>query len=282
VAVSSTPAAATVATPCVPRISTVAAAPTLGPSGSWLIVTIAMSTAIESKIETATPADRSISQLRAICASTATTTRAIMRPRPLRSRSTARPAKSPRRLARASAHRPAPAATIVATHASGTHQGRPSGPTSVKDVSAARVASVATMGSSAPSSAGTRGLPCGLERRSVAIRAARPSWPLITTATDPTLDARYRHRRPTVAPVARTQTCQASVRANSARSCSAAAPASSHHGAACSAVVKVSLLPARTAARTATAATVTPAVNSLRVVADGRRSAASVLTALRD
>jgi hypothetical protein len=47
-------------------------------------------------------------------------------------------------------------------------------------------------------------------------------------------------------------------------------------------VVKVSLLPARTAARTATAATVTTAVDNLRVVADGRRSAASVLTALRD
>ena len=60
VAVSSTPAAATVATPCAPRMSTVAAAPTLGPRGSWLMVTIAMSTAIESKSDTATPVERRI------------------------------------------------------------------------------------------------------------------------------------------------------------------------------------------------------------------------------
>ena len=60
VAVSSTPAAAAVATPCAPRMSTVAAAPTLGPRGSWLMVTIAMSTAIESKSDTATPVERRI------------------------------------------------------------------------------------------------------------------------------------------------------------------------------------------------------------------------------
>ena len=37
-----------------------AAAPTLGPRGSWLMVTIAMSTAIESKSDTATPVERRI------------------------------------------------------------------------------------------------------------------------------------------------------------------------------------------------------------------------------
>ena len=82
----------------------------------------------------------------------------------------------------------------------------------MKDVSAARMASVATIGTSAPSSAGTRGLPAGLERRRTAIRAATESWPLATEATDPTLAARYRQRRPTVAPVARTHTFHASVR----------------------------------------------------------------------
>ena len=82
----------------------------------------------------------------------------------------------------------------------------------MKDVSAARMASVARIGSSAPSSAGTRGLSAGLERRRTAIRAATESWPLATEATEPTLAARYRPRRPTVPPVARTDTFQASVR----------------------------------------------------------------------
>ena len=65
VAVSSTPAAAAVATPWAPRISTAAAAPRLGPMGSWPSVNVAISRAIESRIDTCTPNARSISQLRA-------------------------------------------------------------------------------------------------------------------------------------------------------------------------------------------------------------------------
>ena len=49
VAVSSTPAAVAAATPCGPRISTAAAAPTLSPNGSWPSETTAISTAIASK-----------------------------------------------------------------------------------------------------------------------------------------------------------------------------------------------------------------------------------------
>ena len=74
VAVSRTPAAATVGTPWGPRIATVAAAPTPGPSGSWLRVTMAIRTAIESNTEAWTPSAWSTIQLRAICANTAMST----------------------------------------------------------------------------------------------------------------------------------------------------------------------------------------------------------------
>src|SRR4051812_43840038 len=49
VAVERTPAAATAATPSRPRMTTAAAAPTLGPMGSWLNVLIAISTATASR-----------------------------------------------------------------------------------------------------------------------------------------------------------------------------------------------------------------------------------------
>jgi hypothetical protein len=74
VAVSSTPAAAASATPPEPRITTTAAAPTLGPTGSWLSSTIAISTAVASNTLAGTPSACSISQLRPICANTATRT----------------------------------------------------------------------------------------------------------------------------------------------------------------------------------------------------------------
>ena len=54
VTVSRTPAAAVAATPPAPRMRTTAAAPTLGPIGSWLSVTIAIRTAVASKSEAST------------------------------------------------------------------------------------------------------------------------------------------------------------------------------------------------------------------------------------
>src|SRR5204862_52107 len=76
------------------RISTAAAAPTLGPSGSWLRVTSAISTAIASDSDASTPIACRASQFRAIWANTATSTRATIRPRPSRLRRIARPLHS--------------------------------------------------------------------------------------------------------------------------------------------------------------------------------------------
>jgi hypothetical protein len=45
---------------------TAAPAPTLGPTGSWLSATIAMSTAVASGTDASTPTACSMSQLRAI------------------------------------------------------------------------------------------------------------------------------------------------------------------------------------------------------------------------
>ena len=73
---------------------------------------------------------------------------------------------------------------------SGSHHGRPSGPTRVNDVSAASVASMARIGNSAAISVGTCGLTSGDERRSAAIRAATPSCPLSTPPRTCMLDAR--------------------------------------------------------------------------------------------
>jgi hypothetical protein len=79
VTVISTPAAAAAATPSLPRMSTAAAAPTLGPTGSWASVTTAISTAIASKNEASTPTACNSIQLRKICANTATSTKPTTR-----------------------------------------------------------------------------------------------------------------------------------------------------------------------------------------------------------
>lgn len=79
---------------------------------------------------------------------------------------------------------------MSATATSGSHHGRPSGPTSVNDVSAASVASTAMIGNSAATSVGTCGLTVGDERRSAAIRAATPRCPLMTPPRTCMLDAR--------------------------------------------------------------------------------------------
>lgn len=55
VTVRSSPAAAAAATPWLPRMSTAAAAPTVGPTGSCPSVTSAISTAVASSSEASTP-----------------------------------------------------------------------------------------------------------------------------------------------------------------------------------------------------------------------------------
>ena len=59
----------------------------------------------------------------------------------------------------------------------GTHQGTPSGATSVKEKIATSASSTVMIGTSAAISAGTRGEVCGAARRSEAIRAAIPNDP---------------------------------------------------------------------------------------------------------
>ena len=93
-------------------------------------------------------------------------------------------------LAEREAAQPGPARAIAGIPASGTHQGRPSGPTSVNDVSTASAASTARIGTSAVTSVGTCGATSGEDRRSAAIRAATPRWPLTTLPSTWTLDAR--------------------------------------------------------------------------------------------
>jgi hypothetical protein len=63
-----------------------------------------------------------------------------------------------------------------ANKTSGSHHGSPSGPMRVNEVSAASVPSIVRIGSSAATSAGTRGQSSGAERRRAAMRAAAPRW----------------------------------------------------------------------------------------------------------
>ena len=121
------------------------------------------------------PSACSISQLRAICAKTAISTNPITRLRPSRLRITAIPRQNPAWCLCETDRSSAPIAIIMPTQSGGSHSGSPSGPTSVKDVSAASVASTVRMGISAAIRAGTRGLSAGAERRNAAMRAATPS-----------------------------------------------------------------------------------------------------------
>jgi hypothetical protein len=155
-----------------------------------LRVTSAMSTAMESKTEASTPTAFRKSQLRAICANTAMSTRPSRRLRPSSVCMMARPFQRPRPFAIARLRRPVPRPSVAATQTTGSHHGKPTGPTSVNEVSAARVASTDTIGSSAAIRAGTRGLSPGAERRRAAIRAATPSWLLSTLPAHPMLEAR--------------------------------------------------------------------------------------------
>ena len=91
-------------------------------------------------------------------------------------RSTARPLQNPSRQRPAACRRPATNAIATARNTSGSHQGRPSGPTSVNEVSATSAASMVRIGTSAAISAGTRGQSSRAVLRNVAIRAAAPSW----------------------------------------------------------------------------------------------------------
>ena len=137
-------------------------------------MTTAISTAMASKNEASTPTARSSSQLRKICANTATSTKPNTLLPPSRERSTARPAHSLRPSRRARWRNPVLRAATTANATIGSHQGSPSGATSVKEVSAASIASIVRIGNSAAISVGTWGQTSGDERRSAAIRAATP------------------------------------------------------------------------------------------------------------
>ncbi len=175
---SSAPAAASAATPFVPRMRTAAAAPRLGPTGKSPTTASPIRSAVESSTEALTPLQLSSSQLRAICSTTATQTRPMMRLRPRMPRSTAMPVQNPSRRWRATRCIPPISAAIATKETSGTHQGMPSGPTRVKEQIAASAASTTTIGNSAASRTGARGHSVGAERRSAPIRTASPNWPL--------------------------------------------------------------------------------------------------------
>src|SRR4051812_2041868 len=267
----SAPAAAAPATSTRPRIGTAAAAPTLGPTGSWPSETTAMSTAIESNSDACTPTSCSSSQLRRICAATATRTKATTRDAPRRLRSTESPTHSSRPLRTARWRRPALVAAMAVSATSGPHHGRPSGPTSVNDVSAPSPASTARIGSSAASSVGTRGHVSGDERRSAVMRAAMPSWPLSRPPRTAMLDARYSAPRRTVPPAAPIERCQASLRASSAPTCSTTAIASAQPAGLDSAAANAWRWPESARARSTKAASDPPATTARR------RGAISVL-----
>jgi hypothetical protein len=128
--------------------------------------------------------------LRAIWAKTAISTRPTSHVLPRCERSTDSPLRSQRAFAAAKLLNASPTEPTATRHTIGVHQGRPSGPTSVNDVSAASIASTNRIGSSAAISEGTRGVSSGAERRSAAMRAAVPSWLFSSWPTQPMLDAR--------------------------------------------------------------------------------------------
>ena len=132
----------------------------------------------------------------------------------------------------------------------GVHQGRPSGPTSVNEQSAASTASIVMIGISAAISAGIRGVSSGAERRSTAILAAAPRLALTRLPRFPSPPARNSRRREIVAPAAATHVRHASQRVTSASTCSAAASSSTHSGAACNASANSSRRSASTSAST--------------------------------
>jgi len=159
-------------------MSTTAAAPTLGPTGSCAMTAMAMSTAVASNSDASTPTAWSISQLRTICDTIAIDMTAIVVVRPCMWVRTARPVRQPSPWPRESFERSFHTRATTTSTASGTHHGRPSGPTSVKKASAPNAASMTRMGASAAMSAGTRGASSGCALRSTAMRAAVPTWAL--------------------------------------------------------------------------------------------------------
>ena len=217
VTVSSTPAAAAAATPSPPRISTAAAAPTLGPTGSWPRVTTAISTAIASKNEAWTPTACSSSQLRRICAKTATQHEARpARLPPCRLRSTASPRQSSRPLRSASVPQPG----AERARSPRRDQRQPPRQAERSDQGERRQRGQDRLDREDRELGGDqrRHLRAdrGDERRSAAMRAATPSWPFTRLPRTCMLEARYSTRRATVPPAAPIDRCQASLRESSA------------------------------------------------------------------
>ena len=71
---------------------------------------------------------------------------------------------------------------MLATAITGTHQGTPSGALSVKEKIAASATSTVMIGTSAATSAGTRGALCGAMRRREVMRTAIPTDPFTRLA----------------------------------------------------------------------------------------------------
>ena len=170
--------------------------------------------------------------------------------RPSRLRRTASPVHMPRPRS-ASRRRPATNPIATAKPASGDHHGRPSGPTSVNEVSTASTASIAMIGTSAAISAGIRGTSSRPERFSTAMRAPAPTCALTRLPRLPRPPARNSRRREIVPPAARTHTCHASQRVSSATTCSAVTSSSTQTDASRSAWAKSSRCPASATASTA-------------------------------
>ena len=115
--------------------------------------------------------------------------------------------------------------------------------------------SIATIGSSAASEGADAGALTRRDRRSAAMRAAIPAWPLTIPISPPNADARKVQRRDTVDPAAPTHNRQASERASSAASCRTTAKQSSQTGAVSIAARNTSRRLTSTTTSTATATT---------------------------
>ena len=128
----------------------------------------------------------------------------------------------------------------------GTHNGTPSGATSVNEKIATSASSTVMIGTSAATRAGARGVVCGAARRTAAIRTAMPTDPLTMLAMHPNAAERNSTRRLTVPPAACTQIVHASVRASNAPICSNTESATRVIGAVRRAALNCAPRPART------------------------------------
>ena len=223
---SSAPAAATAATPFEPRIRIDVVTPRAGPTGSSPIAAVATSRATESRTVTSTPMPLRTSQLRNTCAETAKIVRAIIRLRYASPRMTARPCQKPSRLRSASAVN---AEDDGAGNRESDQRSPPRDPeradqgerTDRRECDLDHDDRQLRRDQSARLGRGGRDRSAQLRDSHREPEAAVQQVAEIPDAPPP---GRAR-RRPAVPPAARTQTCQASLRATSQMTCMATAPA---------------------------------------------------------